>query len=210
MPLHPVELESEEVLRGDAAMREVGRFFMQEGKVYNALRAITAKLDELQIPYAVVEGMALAAHGHTRTTDDVDILVTSEGLQRIHQELEGLGYVPPFAGSKHLKDVQNKTKIEFLVAGQYPGDGKAKPIAFPDPANASVEIDGIRYLGLRELIELKLASGMTGGSDRIQDFADVVALVRLLKLPLDFSNQLNPYVRTKYQELWLDMKPAQE
>ena len=94
---------------------------------------------------------------------DVDILVTAEGLAAVHRELEGLGYVPPFAGSKHLKDTATGVRIEFLVAGQYPGDGKPKPVAFPDPAQVGVEIDGVRYLGLPSLIELKLASGMTGG-----------------------------------------------
>ncbi|HWA98175.1 MAG TPA: hypothetical protein VG713_06765, partial [Pirellulales bacterium] len=93
-------------------------------------------------------------------------------------------------------------RIEFLVTGQYPGDGKPKPIAFPDPAKASVEIDGIRYLGLPNLIELKLASGLTGGVARLRDFADVVSLIQILKLPEDFSAQLNPYVRGKFDELW--------
>ena len=34
---------------------------------------------------------------------DVDILVTREGLKTIHERLEGLGYVPPFTGSKNLR-----------------------------------------------------------------------------------------------------------
>ena len=46
-------------------------------------------------------------------------------------------------------------------SGGFPGDGKPKPVAFPDPAGASVDIGGIRYLSLEKLVELKLASGMT-------------------------------------------------
>ncbi len=111
---------------------------MKEDEVYEALRAVAGKLNELQIPYAIAGGMALNAHGYRRGTLDVDILVTPESLRTIHRELEGLGYVPPFAGSKNLKDVQNKVRIEFLVSGQFPGDGKHKPVAFPDPIDASV------------------------------------------------------------------------
>jgi hypothetical protein len=133
---------------------------------------------------------------------DVDILVTAEGLAAIHQKLEGLGYIPPFAASKHLKDAETGVRIKFLVAGQFPGDGKPKPVAFPDPAQSSVEVDGIRYLGLPALIELKLASGMTGGVARMKDLADVVSLIQTLQLPLRFAQQLNPYVRPKYEELW--------
>jgi hypothetical protein len=84
-------------------------------------------------------------------------------LKTIHGELEGLGYVPPFTGSKKLRDTEHGVRIKFLIAGEFPGDGKPKPVAFPDPAEAGVEIGGIRYLSLPALVELKLASDMTGG-----------------------------------------------
>ena len=137
-----------------------------------------------------------------RATVDVDILVTAEGLAALHRKLDGLRYVAPFAGSNNLQDAATGVRIEFLVAGQFPGDGKSKPVAFPDPAQAGVEIDGIRYLGLPSLVELKLASGMTGGVARMKDLADVVSLIQTLHLPLEFVQQLNPYVRPKYEELW--------
>ena len=103
-------------------------------------------------------------HGFRRFTEDVDILVTREALKAIHERLEGLGYVPPFAGSKNLRDTDSGVRIEFLVSGEFPGDGKPKPVAFPDPADVGVEIDGVRFLSLPSLVELKLASGMTDGS----------------------------------------------
>ena len=52
----------------------------------------------------------------------------------------GLGYIPPFTGSKNLRDTEHGVRIEFLIAGEFPGDGKPKPVAFPDPAEAGVEI----------------------------------------------------------------------
>ena len=63
---------------------------------------------------------------------DVDILVTREGLSVIHAKLDGLGYVPPFSGSKNLRDAEHGVRIEFLIAGEFPGDGKPKPVAFPN------------------------------------------------------------------------------
>jgi hypothetical protein len=115
--------------------------------------------------------------------------------------LDGLGYVPPFAGSKHLRDRETGVRVEFLTTGDYPGDGKPKPVAFPDPVAASVEIDGIHFLTLPKLVELKLASGMTNPG-RLKDLGDVQELVRALKLPEEFANQLDPFVRAKYRELW--------
>jgi hypothetical protein len=187
---------------GATALEHIGRFFMKEDAVNETLRNVAHRLDELEIPYAVAGGMALGAHGHVRATVDVDILVTPEGLRRIHSELDGLGFVPPFAGSKNLRDAATTVRIEFLVSGQFPGDGKPKPVAFPDPAGASVEIDGIKFLSLPKLVELKLASGMTGGVNRMKDLVDVVELIKLLKLPRQFGDQLDAYVRAKYAELW--------
>jgi len=187
---------------GSAALLEAEKFLMNEGPVFQTLRRISEKLDQLCVPYAVAGGMALVAHGYNRTTVDVDILVTSEGLQTLHEKLSGLGYVEPFPGSKNLRDTSSNVRIEFLVAGQFPGDGKPKPVAFPDPLSASTAIDGIRYLGLPQLVELKLASGMTGGVTRLKDFADVVELIQILHIPLEFQTQIDPYVRDKFVELW--------
>jgi hypothetical protein len=185
---------------GDSALQEAAKFFMHTDPVHRSLRAIAARLKEMGIPYAVAGGMALVAHGYDRTTVDVDILLTAEGHAKARAQLDGLGYVPLFQNSKNLRDTQTGVRIEFLIAGQFPGDGKPKPIAFPDPASVAINIDGINYLGLEKLIELKLASGMTNPG-RLKDLADVQELIRALKLNAEFGEQLDPYVRPKFAEL---------
>lgn len=182
------------------ALSEGSGHFEGKSAVQDALLRVTARLETLGVPYAVVGGMALFRHGYRRFTEDVHILVTGEGLRRIHEALDGRGYVPPFAGSKHLRDTQSQVRIEFLVSGQFPVDGKPKPVAFPDPAKASIELEGIRYLRLPTLIELKLASGMTNPR-RLKDLADVQELIAALKLPADLAEQMNGFVREKYHEL---------
>lgn len=181
-------------------------FFQNEGEVQKSLRRITARLNDLGIDYAVVGGMALFLHGFRRFTEDVDILVTREGLAKIHEKLEGSGYRPPFAGSKNLRDTENGVRIEFLIAGEFPGDGKPKPVAFPEPQNAAMEKDGVRFLNAASIIELKIASGLTG-KGRAKDFGDAQELIMLLDLPQDFAEQLSPYVRERYDELWQNAQP---
>jgi hypothetical protein len=183
------------------ALSEGSAFFEGKSKVQDTLRKITQRLNSLGIPYSIVGGLALFHHGHRRFTEDVDLLVTKEGLKRIHAELEGLGYVPPFAGSKHLRDTESGVKVEFLTTGDFPGDGKPKPVAFPEPLAASFEADGVRYLNLEKLVELKLASGMTNAG-RLKDLSDVVELIKILNLPQHYAEKLHPYVREKYDELW--------
>jgi hypothetical protein len=186
---------------GDAAIREAASFFMRTDPVHQTLRSVTSRLRELEVPYAVVGGMALVAHGYDRTTVDVDILLSSDGHERVKQALDGLGYVAPLAGSRHLRDVQTGVRIAFLISGGFPGDGKPKPVAFPDPVHASVEINGIMYISLEKLIELKLASGITN-PNRLKDLADIQELVRAIRPPRDLADRLDPYVRGKYLELW--------
>lgn len=193
----------EQRLDGDVrwALQEGSMHFERESAVHKTLRKITRRLDELHIPYAVVGGMAMFLHGFRRFTEDVDILVTPGGLKDVHKELEGLGYVPLFAGSKNLRDSEFGVRIEFLIAGGYPGDGKPKPVSFPDPKDSSVVIEGISCLQLPKLVELKLASGMTNPG-RLDDLGDVQKMIRTLKLPESLADQLNPFVRDKYRELW--------
>jgi hypothetical protein len=183
------------------ALQEGSMHFEKTSAVHASLRKIVQRLEDLGVPFAVAGGMALFLHGYRRFTEDVDILVTPEGLRLIHERLEGLGYVPPFAGRKQLRDAETGVRIEFLTTGDYPGDGKPKPVAFPDPAAVRVEKDGIAVLSLPSLVELKLASGLTNPL-RLRDIADVQELIQLLKLPASLGDQLNPFVRDKYRELW--------
>jgi hypothetical protein len=98
-------------------------------------------------------------------------------------------------------------RIEFLVAGQFPGDGKEKPVAFPNPADVAETSGEIQILNLPALVELKLASGMSG-TDRMKDLADVQELIKLLTLPAEFGDQLNSFVQPKFQELWRSTQQA--
>jgi hypothetical protein len=186
------------------AFHEGSMHFEQASAVHKTLVKIARRLDELGIPYAIAGGMALFFHGYRRFTEDVDILVTREGLAEIHARLEGLGYLRPFESSKNLRDAESGVRIEFLVAGDYPGDGMPKPIAFPEPASANEVIAGVRCLRLVPLVELKLASGTTPG--RRKDLGDVQELIRLLHLPEDFAEHLNPMVQAVYRELWQEVQ----
>lgn len=195
----------EHLLDGDLrwALNQGSRHFEEDSAVFHALRNIAARLKALAIPYAVVGGMALFRYGLRRFTEDVDILVTRADLRTIHDKLEGLGYLPPYPNSKHLRDTDLGVRIEFLIAGDFPGDGKPKPVAFPDPRAVSAEANGISYLTLPKLVELKLASGMTS-PDRGKDLVDVYELIKALDIPADFADQLDPFVSGKFLELRSD------
>ncbi len=180
---------------------EATRFFMGESDVQRALEKIARLLERDGIPYAVLGGMALNAYGYRRLTVDVDVLLTREGLEEFQGKHLGLGYVQKFPGSKGLRDTENGVPIDVVLAGDYPGDGLPKPVSFPNPAAVAVRGERIALLPLPLLVELKLASGMSA-PHRLKDLADVLELIRVQKLPVELADELDPYVREKYLEIW--------
>ena len=181
---------------------EALRYFMGQGNLNRALAHVAADLQAREIDYLVVGALALFAHGYPRLTEDIDLVFTAEGLDRFHEELIGLGYRPAFPGArKRVRSTKDGVRIDVITAGEYPGDGKPKPVSFPNPSQASIEIDGIKFATLEKLIELKLASGMTA-SDRLKDLADIQELIKIRGLSRELATGLNPYVREKYLELW--------
>lgn len=138
----------------------------------------------------------MTVHGHERVTKDVDVLLTSEGLRTFKERWLGRGWVERFPGSRGMRDVENNVDVDVLLTGGYPGDGKPKPVRFPDPARVAVDVGGTEVIELPVLIELKLASGMTA-PDRPRDFDDVIQLIRANSLPKEFGALLNPWVQDK-------------
>jgi hypothetical protein len=177
------------------------RFFMGEGKLNDALSRLARDLREHEIDYMVIGALALLAYGYARFTEDIDVVVTPDGLERFHDLLVGRGYLPAFSGArKRLRSTVDGAPVELIAAGEFPGDGKPKPVAFPNPTDHSVEIEGIKFPRLEKLIELKLASGMTA-PDRLKDLADVQELIKIRGLSVDYAEKLNPYVKEKFLEL---------
>jgi hypothetical protein len=177
-------------------------FFMGTSPIHAAMQRLAKAMGEMQIPFAIAGAMAANAHGHTRTTADVDILIRREDLARFKQRYLGLGWVDKFEGSKNFRDTVCNVNIDALIVGDYPGDGLAKPVIFPPPEDvAETHEDGVPFVTLKTLLELKLASGMTA-PHRMQDLADGMSLIRANQLPLDYAASLNPYVADKFRELW--------
>jgi len=189
-------------------LREASAHFAGKSGVYQTLLNLARRLDEEDIPYAVIGGMALGRHGLARMTEDVDVLMTEEGLAAFQARCVGKGYALAFSGArKTFRDTETQVRIEVITTGEYPGDGKPKPVVFPDPAEVSVEVEGIRVVTLEKLIELKLASGMSA-PHRLRDLADVQDLIGALGLPADFAERLDESVRDEYRRLWYTAQDA--
>jgi hypothetical protein len=165
------------------------------------MRQLGQTLDDLGIPHAIIGTMALNEHGYVRATTGVDVLVTREGLEAFRRGALGRGYVERFAGSRGIRDTAHGVNIDFVLAGDYPGDGKPKPVRFPDPASTAQRGRNVSLLPLPRLLELKLASGLSA-PHRGKDLVDVQELIKAAQLDRAMSAQLDESVRPKYLVLW--------
>src|SRR5215216_173772 len=73
-----------------ALLKEASNYYMARGDVFTTLQNLTRRLDEDRIPYALIGGLALAAHGFVRMTQYVDILMTREGLDTSNKDSWGV------------------------------------------------------------------------------------------------------------------------
>jgi hypothetical protein len=186
----------------DLVIREASLYFNQQGDLHQTLQDLTRRLAEARIPYALIGGLALAQHGFVRMTEDIDILLTPEGLNHFKEQMLGRGYVLAFSGArKTFRATDTGVRIEVITSGEYPGDGLPKAVSFPNPATVAEERGGYQVISLDKLIELKLASGMTAPHRR-RDLADVQDLIRVLALSSDFAEKLDPSVQRLYTQLW--------
>ena len=88
-------------------------------------------------------------------------------------------------------------KIDFIISGQYPGDGKPGPIAFPVPREASIEQRRhARRYRFDKWIELKLASGQAAA--RRRDWAMFNNRHSNFASRREFGDQLDRVLREVY------------
>lgn len=178
-----------------------GRFFMGMADAQTALYRLTAILEEEGLPYAIIGAFALNEYGHRRVTVDVDLVMRDDDLRAFKDAHLGKGYAERVPGTGKLLDTELGVNIDVLSTGRFPGDDKPKPIAFPDPRTVAVRGERFALLPMARYVELKLASGMVA-PHRGKDLVDVQELIRSAALPSAFVDELHPWVRDKFLELW--------
>jgi hypothetical protein len=153
--------------------------------ILDLARELSAKLEERGINAAVIGGIAVLLHGHVRTTTDIELFV-SEDRDRLVELLAVMGFL--FDASKR-EFVRDGIPVH-LVSLEHAGH----------PPRETIEIDGVRTVSLRDLIEMKLRSG-SHNLLRAQDLGDAVALIRKHDLDGTFARHLDKTLRLDYRRI---------
>ena len=126
--------------RFEAALERMGAYFMDASPLQRAAADIARRLTDLGIDYAIAGALCLAAHGVVRATEDVDVLITREGLEAFKRQWLGRGYVECSAGRQGRAGHDARGEDRLPHRRDFPGDGKPKPVRFPEPGTAATEL----------------------------------------------------------------------
>lgn len=177
------------------------RFFVGTADAQRCAEKLVAILEAEGLPYAIIGALALNEYGHRRVTVGVDLIMREADLQTFKRKYLGHGYAERVVGTGKLVDTEFNVPIDVLSSGRFPGDDKPKPIAFPDPAVAAIRGAPFAMLPITRWIELKLASGMVA-PHRGKDLVDVQELIRSARLPRSLADDVHPWARDRFVQLW--------
>lgn len=155
-----------------------------------SVAAVFRALNEAKVPFIVVGGLAVNAHGYGRQTADVDLVIrlTPDAIRAAFLALAALGYAPrvPIAADafadaaqrerwisekgmrvlNFCSDAHRETPVDVFVSE--PFDFRQEyEVARQDEAGPGVPV---RIVSLRTLVRLKREAG------RPQDLADIAEL----------------------------------
>ncbi|MEW6249621.1 MAG: hypothetical protein AB1716_03160 [Planctomycetota bacterium] len=203
MPLPPGEVHDQRSPRERrwggrllSPVEEVRMFFQDQGPVPETFKRLRKLLAESGLAHIFVGATAVNAHGFRRSTEDVDLCMRAEDLERFRQLFVGSTFQPVEGRTRRFYDPQTQVTLDILVAGEIAGNRrKQQVIRFPDPSEA-IRIEDTPVPSLPRLIELKLVTW------RYQDWGDVVNLIRARSLDESFADQLHPIVRWAYLQCY--------
>src|SRR4051794_17782161 len=129
-------------------LKEIDMFFEGRGREHKTMRRLVEKLEKAKIPYAIMGAMAVNAHNYERTTTDVDVLLTREGLDELRKRFVPKAYDPVPGRPRRFLDRRYGVTFDVLVTGLFPGSGQPGPITFPDPTSVRETIESVQVVNL--------------------------------------------------------------
>jgi hypothetical protein len=162
---------------------------------------IVKALNDAAVPFLVVGGVAVIAHGYGRNTYDVDLVIrlTPEFVNRAFRALASIGYIPrvpitaeQFGNAEKRRALLDEKQMQVL---NFWSDGHRETpldVFIAEPFDFAAEYDGalleelaagvnVRIISLATLLQMKKSAG------RPKDLADIDELSLLHGLPSSYD-----------------------
>ncbi len=154
---------------------------MPASRLGRQIAEIAAMLNALGIPFALIGGLALAAHKVVRATQDVDLLVDRESSEAIDTEMARLGYRCLHRGAEAANYARRDERMDFLFASR-----PAARRLLASARQTRSALGTLRVVSAEGLIGLKLQA-LANEPGRTQDLEDIRALLRMNREALDME-----------------------
>ena len=106
----------------------------------DALKRLIADLERNEIDYVVIGAIALNQHGYRRFTEDINLILTEDGLRRFRETRVDLGYRPAFSGAKkNFAPHERIFPLKLLRAANSPATESPSQYDFPRPMSLSLK-----------------------------------------------------------------------
>jgi len=142
-----------------------------------ALKRLAAHLSAADSPWAVIGGLALAAHGAGRLTHDLDIVTERRVQDDLVAHLESLGYEtlhvsPGYSNHAHNDSAMGRIDVVYI-------DGETARTLFAEAGEEEI-FPGLTAQVPRaeHLIAMKVLAAKNDPTRRLQELADILALMR--------------------------------
>lgn len=158
---------------------------------------VTAALNEIDVSFALIGGLALASHKVIRATQDVDLLVPRDKADAVDAKVVELGYRCVHRSDDAANYLRSGERLDFLYA--------SRPIALRLLASArelDTSLGTLRVISAEGLIGFKL-QGLVNDPRRTQDLEDIRALLRVNLPSLDLQ-EVRGYFQLFSREALLD------
>ncbi len=148
--------------------------------IVDELHAVAAALRAANIPYAVCGGIAVTAHGATRSTKDIDVVVAREHLAAALAAIAALGYTIPAgpmtfgegtASERHVQRVNKIAGRDHLVVDLLLAEAAYAGV-LDDRIEIPLPAGPITFVSKATLLRMKRLAG------RAIDLADIERLER--------------------------------
>lgn len=135
----------------------------------NTLKITHQLLKQNAIPHALIGGLALACHGSTRATVDLDLIIHEDHKLKAKELLMNQGFRLVYE-SAEIMQFEGLGYVDLLLA--------RRPMAQSILKNAKEGgPEGIHFIGAEDLIGLKIQAYNNDSSRELQDKADIQFLI---------------------------------
>lgn len=181
---------------------------MYQEALVKRLNLVTETLQKNAVPFAIIGGNAVIHYvgqvdpGHIRSTSDIDLVMSEDGLSAAIKCLSEVGFRYRRAAGVHLllDTPSAREGVHVIIAGR-----KVRPdyaSVAPDVSEVELTPTGVPIIAFHKLVEMKL------NSFRTKDRTHLLDMIEVGLLPGEVMNKLPEALRPRLQHLLDNPEPS--